>query len=627
LEEDMKETRQKIFAAILVLLVAGAAAPLGAQLQPEAGFVTLEENSFYFHLNSYFNRVALRSSPARIWYVFQPADEAPESKPLFVFFNGGPGGATSCGLLAANTGRNAVFRDETTGEAAIIPNPSSWTRIGNLLYIDSRTAGFSYSLMDNPGDDLRRQREFDAQNYESFTDGADFVRFLLRFLAAHPSIRGSRVVLVPESYGGTRTIVMLHFLLYYENYANGRSIYQNPGLVGEIRTHYDAVFPQHAGGTVPPGTVAGQFGHAILIQTSLSWPYQRIVQVEMLEAPGSILDQVAAETGVPYVRYRDLPGAPPNPTPNEIMSHIYDYLDQVGRDPYICSKPSEFFNAQFAAAAGFLTQLETLNLMIGANAAEIGELYATARTRAYKTKSVGTLGLDPQTPLAKATLRIRKRPAGGVSAPAKSTARRRSASVPSVKRKPAPLDLSALIGPPPKPAQVAAALGPAGEDDLAAVFGNLQPWDRFFIDLNYEAADAYAWNRLTLREYDVYFRSSLIYGRMFLENTAWVETFATRAAYDTVVYAPAVPEALGMHSEILSGSELDAAGPPGAARPGQILLTYLPSSVPGSSVTTRTIRFPGYALSGHAVTLTEPAEMLDDVIDWLESTGVPIRDK
>jgi hypothetical protein len=30
-------------------------------------------------------------------------------------------------------------------------------------------------------------------------------------------------------------------------------------------------------------------------------------------------------------------------------------------------------------------------------------------------------------------------------------------------------------------------------------------------------------------------------------------------------------------------------------------------------------------LSGHAVTLTQPAEMLDDVIAWLASTGIPAR--
>ncbi len=158
---------------------------------------------------------------------------------------------------------------------------------------------------------------------------------------------------------------------------------------------------------------------------------------------------------------------------------------------------------------------------------------------------------------------------------------------------------------------------------MTDVFGNLRPWDRFFIDLNYDANTAFAYNKATLRDYPVQYNNSELYGRMFLENAAWVETFATNAAWDSVVYAAALPEALAMHTDILTGAQLDAAGPPGAARPGRILLAYRPSAVPGSSVTARTIRFPGYLLSGHAVTLTEPMEILDDVIDWLASTGVP----
>jgi hypothetical protein len=187
----------------------------------------------------------------------------------------------------------------------------------------------------------------------------------------------------------------------------------------------------------------------------------------------------------------------------------------------------------------------------------------------------------------------------------------------------AALDLSSLVGPPPQEKELLAMLSPASEDDLAATFGSLGPWDRFFIDLNYEVSEAFSWNRVSLREYDIVYQSSLLFGQMFLENTAWVETFATDAYYDMVVYTPSLPGALGLYTSILSGSVHDTAGPPGAARPGQILLTYRPSTVPGSSVTNRTIRFPLYRWSGHAVTMTEPMEMLEDVIAWLRDTGIP----
>jgi len=143
-------------AAALVFFAGAGLNSLRAELTQKAGFIELGALDFHFHQGSYFNRLQLRSSPARIWYVFQPADESPAEKPLFVFFNGGPGGATSAGLFSANTGRKAVKVDNEKDTAEIINNPSSWTAMGNLLHIDARTAGFSYSLMENPGSDPLR---------------------------------------------------------------------------------------------------------------------------------------------------------------------------------------------------------------------------------------------------------------------------------------------------------------------------------------------------------------------------------------------------------------------------------------------------------------------------------------
>ena len=111
---------------------------------------------------------------------------------------------------------------------------------------------------------------------------------------------------------------------------------------------------------------------------------------------------------------------------------------------------------------------------------------------------------------------------------------------------------------------------------------------------------------------------------MFLENVAQVETFFTNADYDIVVFSPSLPNALALHTDILNSSIHDPTGPPGAARPGQIHLNFRASSVPGTAVTTRSIRFPRYTQSGHAVTLTEPKEMLDDVKIWLGKTGIPV---
>ncbi|MBN1221926.1 MAG: hypothetical protein JXB23_01665, partial [Candidatus Aminicenantes bacterium] len=158
----MKKLIPNLIISIGFLFMLGLSNVLWTQTRPEAGFCTLEENFHHFHTNSYFNRLALRSSQTRIWRVYQPADDNPASKPLFVFFNGGPGGATTAGLFSAYTGPKAVSVDRQAGKGSIIINPHSWTRIGNLLHIDARTAGFSYSLMDTPQDDILRQAEWDA---------------------------------------------------------------------------------------------------------------------------------------------------------------------------------------------------------------------------------------------------------------------------------------------------------------------------------------------------------------------------------------------------------------------------------------------------------------------------------
>jgi hypothetical protein len=573
----MKKILSILILGLCTIFWVGAGNPLLAQTQPEAGFCYLEENDFYFHTHSYFNRLALRSSQSRIWRVYQPADKNPASKPLFVFFNGGPGGATSSGLFSANTGRNAVSVDPKTGKGFLIINPHSWTRIGNLLYIDSRTAGFSYSLMDDPQEGIQRQAEWDAQNYNSFIDGADFVRVLLRFLSDHPKIQHNPVVLAVESYGGIRSIVMLHLLLYYQDYGNGKAIYQDPALVQEIQAHYNTIFPEYAGQTVPPSVIARQFSHQVLIQPAITRYYQRLVAVNMLEAPGSVLDQLGEETGIPYIRYKDQPWASENPSPYNIMNNIYDYLYSIGRDPYIYSKPEGFLNGYFDAAGELLTHYEALCLMTGVDAAGISELYSSARQKAYKIKFLE----DPT-------------------------------SQPSY---------SALMGPSPKANDLSSFYFPCSEEDMASVFGNLQPWDRYFLDLNYDVSTAFSLNMSVMQGYDIQYAYSELFGEMFLENVAFVETFITNASYDIVVFCPSLPDALAYHTSKLNRSIQDAVGPPQAERPGQILLGYKSGSVPGSSVTTRTIRFPVYANSGHAVTVTEPEEILVDVIEWLGRTG------
>jgi pimeloyl-ACP methyl ester carboxylesterase len=562
---------------VWVLFIPGAGELL-AEPGHEAGFITLEANPFYLQRGSYFNRLALRSSPARLWYVFQPADSDPGQKPLLVFFNGGPGSSTSCGLLGANTGRYAVYKDFTGQDVRVVENPSSWTRLGNLLYIDSRTAGFSYSLAENLQDENRRRAEFEAQNYNPFIDGADFIRVVLRFLAAHPELQHNRVIIVGESYGGTRSIVMLHILLHYRDYGNGLSIYQDPGLVREIQNHYYQVFPAYRDQVVPPGVIAGQFGHQVLIQPALTYVHQRQVTSEELESPGSVIYRLAEETGVPYIPCRDKPGSGGECNYREIINNIYDYVRSLDRDLYHFAMPGNTLNGFFNSVNDQLVHYDSLCRLTGVDVAGVPELYASARQDAYKMK----LAENPVTQL---------------------TPRH-------VKGYPQ-LELPFLADP-----------VQSDESGLTERFGILSPWDSYCISSNPDANTAFYYNIATFSGYDVDFSQTLRYGAMFLENVAWVETFITNAYYDLVVYTAALPSALGRHNDLLTASRFDRSGPAGEVRPGQIVLHYRPGVIPGSNIATRMIRFPGYTKSGHAVTLTESGEILSDVISWLRTTGV-----
>lgn len=544
----------------------------GAQSLPnEAGYMAIEPITFYFHYGSYFNRLSLKSSQARIWYSFQAADQDGPETPLLIFFNGGPGSATSCGLMSMYTGRHTLDnRIESGGGDYYIVNPVSWTRLGHLLYIDARQAGFSYNLMNQVQDEGKRFQEFNAQNFNSFFDASDFVRVLLRFLAAHPALRNHPVIIVGESYGGVRATAMLHLLLNYADYKNGRETFQDPALADEIQAHLNAVFPQYAGQVVPPEVIAQQFGHQVLIQPALSFNYQEETENEMLSRPGSILYKIGEEVGIPYD-----PGRYPD---------LFDFVYNVaGRDYYIYTKPRDWLNGFFNNAGILLRSVRNLSLVTGVDVTAIQELYASSRAAAYRVIRTSYPGsLEGMTVL-----------------PA----------------------IQALFL---TPAQLEAPYVRLEPGDLEAVFGSLQPWDRYFVGSNGNANWAFhVYNVALVRGYDIHSWEPR-YGRMFLKNVAHVRTFITNAALDLVVYTEALPPSLAKHTEILVSALHIGQG--GEERPGKIILNYRPSAFPDiPGLTTRTIRFPIYDKSCHAVSLTQPQELFTDVSDWLRENGLDIR--
>ena len=124
------------------------------------------------------------------------------------------------------------------GDASLEDNTASFTRFASLLFIDSRSAGFSYDL------------GVEGSGCPGIDDAVDHVRVVLRHLAMHPERRRQRVVLLGESWGGTRAIAMSHLLRHPEDA-------HDDAFAREVHEHFEAVAPI---------TADDQFGELVLIQ-------------------------------------------------------------------------------------------------------------------------------------------------------------------------------------------------------------------------------------------------------------------------------------------------------------------------------------------------------------------------
>jgi hypothetical protein len=221
----------------------GASAALEAAPY-ESGFVDVEPQA------------TASRHPARLWYALQRARSGGSGRPIFLFFNGGPGAATSAHLWVHGTGNRTI---DVFGTRTLVVNEDAWTDLGHLLYVDARQTGFSYELSTTPVASFPPSSPFSPGD-----DAVDFLRVLLRVLRAHPDMRSSPVVMVGESYGGLRAGLMLRDLHAY------RSAPIPDSLRAEIQEHFEATLTIPTGTPPSPEQIAKQFGRQVLIQPLVS---------------------------------------------------------------------------------------------------------------------------------------------------------------------------------------------------------------------------------------------------------------------------------------------------------------------------------------------------------------------
>ena len=560
---------------LFLLLAACSSGDTPAPLTSEAGYIEIEPISFSLQqqgLDTYIDT----SSTARILYSFHPAKQDPTSKPLFVFLNGGPGCATSSNLFSMNTAPYTLDKLRTSGDP-YAANPYSWTALGNLLYIDAPNTGFSYNVVSGASELNVRFSEFNSKNFNPFIDSANVIRVLLRFLDTHPSIRANQVVLVGESYSGTRVSTMLNLLLFYSNYGTGEKIYKDTALVAEIGRHLAKVFPaEAAAGSLNSSTVARQFGRQILIQPEISGPYQAVTDGDLFEQQGSVIDQLAVATGKVYTR------CDPTDTTCSKETNALTFVDKsAGRDRYNMTMQVGWTDELEAFAMQGLLDVDILSRLFGYDVRSISMLRPEARKDAYRY--VVNKNEDPD----------------GWGLPTGSLSQKLLLERDSVNR------MNAL-------------LGSSGNNSLEKVFGSLPAYDGYLSGTNLAVFVSFMSNRAIYARYPVSPDDSPLFGQLFLENVTLVKTMLTDAEYDLVIYSPGYPEALKKYTRIVKGIDVKR-GKELQQATGSFRINYQPGSL-GSIGTPAYVDlfYPYYRDSGHSISSAQPDKLLADVAGWLK---------
>ena len=104
-----------------------------------------------------------------------------------VWFNGGPGCSSMLGYLKEI---GPYIMDD--GESAFKPNPYSWNREANLLFIEA-PAGVGYSYCD---------KDAVCEDFDDFNSSLDNLDAMLSFFKKFPEYAKHKLYLSGESYAG-----------------------------------------------------------------------------------------------------------------------------------------------------------------------------------------------------------------------------------------------------------------------------------------------------------------------------------------------------------------------------------------------------------------------------------------
>ena len=458
-------------------------------LDYESGFIDLEENTYTLSNKS------SKSGRAKMWYYFQPADKNPESKPLFVFYNGGPGSSSAL-IFLYNTSKKTA--DQAFAGEGVAENQWNWNQLGNLLYVDARQTGFSYGIVDNPSNSSARSSYFSTANFNVFVDASDFIRVILRFLDNHPKIKSNQVILAGESYGGTRTTAVINVLLNVADYAQKNRVFYDQALFNEIAAHFQEINPS-VSGMPSKEAVAKQFGGQIMIQPLAMGQQQLDAIGEVLEQNDSPLYEIQQATGKKYT--------PCGSSWNcDKYNRAVNYVRNAGRDIYSYRREYNWLFDYTDYGIAKITKFSMFGQFIMNDPTKIENLYAANRTGAFRYSGSGGF----------------------------------SRNITDLNKLNVPESIKIIL----RARLEQRNAHPLSTGDFESVFGTLPSYDEYYLDTSDTILSTF-YNASV----DPY---SDVNGEMFLENIKTVKTFITNAEEDIILYAKATPEAAKKFSSVSS---------------------------------------------------------------------------
>jgi len=223
--------------AVAVTFVMCSAAPYEHLITTLPGLI----NGSSVKFKQYAGYVMLNESRnKKLFYWFVESQRDPASDPLVLWMNGGPGGSSLVGFFT----EHGPFRPRK--DKQIEPFPQSWTKIANVLYVES-PCGVGFSKSNYP------QEDYVTDDHKS---AADNYLFLNNWFELFPEYSKHELILASESYGGHYTPLLAREIL---NHDTENKIKLGGLLVGNPATNQDWLGKEDAWGYVD-----FLFGHGLI---------------------------------------------------------------------------------------------------------------------------------------------------------------------------------------------------------------------------------------------------------------------------------------------------------------------------------------------------------------------------